>query len=66
MLFKLNDIQRSIEGWEGKDIAQVCNNLVLEGEMKLSYPGSKKQSDRHVFLFDGLLVLCKQKVGGYR
>ena len=66
VLLKLNEIQRSIEGWEGRDIAQSCNNLVLEGDLKLVYSGGKKQSDRHVFLFDGLIVLCKQKVGGYR
>ena len=59
-LQKLNDIQKSIEGWEGKDLTQCCSEFILEGPLKFG-PAGKKQSDRHVFLFDGLIVLCKTK-----
>ncbi|MCL4134609.1 UNVERIFIED_CONTAM: hypothetical protein GTU68_049229 [Idotea baltica] len=34
-LQKLNEIQKSIEGWEGKDIAQCCSEYIMEGSLKL-------------------------------
>lgn len=59
MLLKMKELQKSIEGWEGKVITQCCNEFVLEGDLlKLGATG-KKQTERHVFLFDGLIVLCK-------
>ncbi|KAK3864097.1 hypothetical protein Pcinc_023177, partial [Petrolisthes cinctipes] len=58
-LLKMKDLQRSIDGWEGKVITQCCNEFVYEGDlMKLGATG-KKLTERHVFLFDGLIVLCK-------
>ncbi|CAL4124138.1 unnamed protein product, partial [Meganyctiphanes norvegica] len=58
-LKKMAELQTSIDAWEGKDIAQCCNEFVLEGDLMKLGPTSKRQTDRHVFLFDGLIVLCK-------
>ena len=59
---KMTEIQRSIDGWEGKDIGQSCNEFIMEGPLsKVSGIGhrSTRLTDRHAFLFDGLIVLCK-------
>ncbi|KAK7074473.1 Son of sevenless 1 [Halocaridina rubra] len=74
-LWKMKELQTSIDSWEGKGITQCCNEFVLEGDLlKLGATG-KKQTERHVFLFDGLIVLCKSnnrkasaagQVGEYR
>jgi hypothetical protein len=31
-LSKMNELQKSIDGWEGKDIGQSCNELIM-GEL---------------------------------
>ncbi|XP_037073475.1 son of sevenless homolog 2-like [Pollicipes pollicipes] len=56
---KMNEVQRCMDGWEGKDISQCgCSEFVKEGVLgKLG--GGRKLTERHVFLFDGLIVLCK-------
>ncbi|XP_010775235.1 son of sevenless homolog 1-like [Notothenia coriiceps] len=56
---KMSEIQRSIEGWEGKDIGQSCSEFIMEGT--LTRVGAKHE--RHVFLFDGLMVCCKSNHG---
>ncbi|CAM1325467.1 SOS1 (predicted) [Pycnogonum litorale] len=59
-LQKMKELQKSIDGWEGCDIGQCCNEFVLEGVLgKLSSSG-RRSTERHVFLFDGLLIMCKQ------
>lgn len=62
-LTKMSELQRSIEGWEGKDISQFCNEFVMDGPLgKLSGTSGRSAgriTERHVFLFDGLMVLCK-------
>lgn len=52
---RMGDIQKSIDGWEGKDIGQCCSRFLHEGP--LTRAGAKHE--RHNFLFDGLLVSCK-------
>ncbi|XP_057198676.1 son of sevenless homolog 2 [Triplophysa rosa] len=52
---RMNDIQRSIDGWEGKDIGQCCSQFILEGALLRA--GAKHE--RHNFLFDGLMISCK-------
>nr|XP_033807180.1 son of sevenless homolog 2 isoform X2 [Geotrypetes seraphini] len=52
---KMNEIQKNIDGWEGKDIGQCCNELIMEGS--LIRVGAKHE--RHIFLFDGLMISCK-------
>ncbi|CAI9720907.1 son of sevenless homolog 1-like [Octopus vulgaris] len=59
-LAKMNELQKSIDGWEGKDIWQSCNEFIMEGIL-LKYTG-RRPTERYVFLFDGLLVLCKQNL----
>uniref|UniRef100_UPI00398E5F37 son of sevenless homolog 1 isoform X8 n=1 Tax=Pristiophorus japonicus TaxID=55135 RepID=UPI00398E5F37 len=52
---KMNEIQKNIDGWEGKDIGQCCNEFIMEGT--LTRVGAKHE--RHIFLFDGLMICCK-------
>ena len=58
----MSEVQRSIDGWEGKDISQFCNEFIMDGPLgKLTGISvrSGRITERHVFLFDGLMVLCK-------
>ncbi|XP_064148515.1 son of sevenless homolog 2 isoform X4 [Loxodonta africana] len=59
---KMNEIQKNIDGWEGKDIGQCCNEFIMEGP--LTRIGAKHE--RHVFLFDGLMISCKPNHGQSR
>uniref|UniRef100_M4AJM7 Son of sevenless homolog 2 (Drosophila) n=1 Tax=Xiphophorus maculatus TaxID=8083 RepID=M4AJM7_XIPMA len=52
---RMIEIQKSIDGWEGKDIGQCCNEFITEGT--LIRAGAKHE--RHNFLFDGLMISCK-------
>nr|XP_061792120.1 son of sevenless homolog 1-like [Nerophis lumbriciformis] len=56
---KMNEIQKNIDGWEGKDIGQCCNHFIMEGT--LTRVGAKHE--RHIFLFDGLMICCKSNHG---
>lgn len=58
-LQKMNELQKSIDGWEGKDIGQCCNEFIMDGILGKVGSGGRRQSERHVFLFDGLMILCK-------
>ncbi|XP_028396040.1 son of sevenless homolog 1-like [Dendronephthya gigantea] len=58
-LGKLRDLQKNIEGWEGKDISQLCTELIKDGTLsKISKGG--RISERRVFLLDNLMIFCKQ------
>uniref|UniRef100_A0A8D2PZ83 SOS Ras/Rho guanine nucleotide exchange factor 2 n=1 Tax=Zosterops lateralis melanops TaxID=1220523 RepID=A0A8D2PZ83_ZOSLA len=59
---KMNEIQKNIDGWEGKDIGQCCNEFIMEGG--LTKIGAKHE--RHIFLFDGLMISCKANHGQSR
>ncbi|XP_043913484.1 son of sevenless homolog 1-like [Protopterus annectens] len=54
---KMNEIQKNIDGWDekDKDIRQCCNEFIMEGS--LTQVGAKHE--RHLFLFDGLMICCK-------
>ncbi|XP_077999337.1 son of sevenless homolog 2-like [Glandiceps talaboti] len=54
---KMNEIQRSVDGWEGKNINESCNDFIMEGV--LGKTGKRAYTERHVFLFDSLLLCCK-------
>ncbi|XP_051939882.1 son of sevenless homolog 1-like [Hippocampus zosterae] len=56
---KMNEIQKNIDGWEGKDIGQCCNHFIMEGT--LTRVGAKHE--RRIFLFDGLMICCKSNHG---
>ncbi|XP_055857401.1 protein son of sevenless isoform X2 [Episyrphus balteatus] len=54
---KTRDLQNSVEHWD-KDVGQCCNEFIREDT--LSKLGSGKRiTERKVYLFDGLIVLCK-------
>ncbi|XP_055644314.1 protein son of sevenless isoform X2 [Toxorhynchites rutilus septentrionalis] len=56
---KTRDLQNCVEHWD-KDVGQCCNEFIREDTLaKLS--SGKRQTERKVFLFDGLLVLCKTR-----
>ncbi|XP_071800444.1 son of sevenless homolog 2-like [Asterias amurensis] len=59
---RMNDIQKNIEGWEGRDISQVCNEFIMEGNLGKVHAGKNKKAntERHIFLFDLMIVCCKQ------
>ncbi|XP_053103546.1 son of sevenless homolog 2 [Hemicordylus capensis] len=59
---KMNEIQKNIDGWEGKDIGQCCNEFIMEGT--LTRVGAKHE--RYIFLFDGLMISCKANHGQSR
>ncbi|XP_067682019.1 son of sevenless homolog 1-like [Haliotis asinina] len=64
ILQKMTDIQRSIDGWEGKDIWQSCSEFIMDGI--LTKYTSRRPSERYVFLFDGLIILCKKNLNARR
>lgn len=57
-LHKLKELQKSVDGWEGRDIGQCCNEYLMEGSLGKVGSG-RRLTERHLFLFDGLVLLCK-------
>ncbi|PSN55558.1 hypothetical protein C0J52_12100 [Blattella germanica] len=57
-LEKTNELQKCIDGWEGKDIGQCCNEFIREDVLR-KVGGGRRLTERRVFLFDGLMILCK-------
>ena len=57
-LCKLQELQRNIDGWEGKEAGPACNEFICEGLIGKVGAG-KRLTERYAFLFDGLLLLCK-------
>lgn len=56
---KLNEVQKSIDGWDGKDMRQCCTEFIREGILVKVSSGGKRCSERKAILFDGVLLLCK-------
>lgn len=54
---KTKELQNTVEHWD-KDIGQCCNEFIKEDTLMKLVSG-KRNTERKVFLFDGLLVLCK-------
>ncbi|XP_033119530.1 uncharacterized protein LOC117118909 [Anneissia japonica] len=59
---KIAQWQKSIEGWEGKDVLEVSTQSLHSGEVfKVSHSGLRK-TGRVLFLFDHQLILCKRDI----
>lgn len=56
---KLNEMQKAIDGWDGKDMGQYCTEFIREGVLIKVSSGGKRYSERKAILFDGVLLLCK-------
>lgn len=57
-LEKIHELEKLVENWDNKDLGQCCNEFIREDILlKVSRPN--KLADRRVFLFDGLMILCK-------
>lgn len=54
---RTKDLQASVEHWD-KDVGQCCNEFIREDTLAKLGSG-KRITERKVYLFDGLLVLCK-------
>ncbi|XP_044762571.1 protein son of sevenless [Coccinella septempunctata] len=57
-LEKIQELEKIVENWDSKDIGQCCNEFVRE-DVLLKVSSGKRLTDRRVFLFDGLMILCK-------
>lgn len=54
---KTRELQTTVEHWD-KDVGQSCNEFIREDTLAKLGSG-KRITERKVYLFDGLLVLCK-------
>ena len=52
------DWQATVEGWEGSNVTDTCNELIMEGPLIKISAGNTQE--RHFFLFDNLFVYCKR------
>ncbi|KAL1502670.1 hypothetical protein ABEB36_007783 [Hypothenemus hampei] len=61
---KIQDLEKIVENWDSKDLGQCCNEFIREDVLiKVS---QKRHTERRVFLFDGLMVLCKLSTSSRR
>ncbi|XP_017047904.1 LOW QUALITY PROTEIN: protein son of sevenless [Drosophila ficusphila] len=58
---RTRELQMKVEHWEDKDVGQNCNEFIREDSLSKLGSGKRIWSERKVFLFDGLMVLCKPK-----
>uniref|UniRef100_A0A8C4R2I3 Uncharacterized protein n=1 Tax=Eptatretus burgeri TaxID=7764 RepID=A0A8C4R2I3_EPTBU len=56
----LQDLQQTIEGWEGSSITDTCTEMLKQGTLLKISAGNIQE--RVFFLFDNLLVYCKRKI----
>lgn len=57
-LDKIHECGKIVENWDSKDMAQFCNEFIREDAI-LKVSSGKRLTERRVFLFDGLMILCK-------
>ncbi|KAH8410197.1 hypothetical protein KR009_008114 [Drosophila setifemur] len=56
---RTRELQLKVEHWDDKDVGQNCNEFIREDSLSKLGSGKRIWSERKVFLFDGLMVLCK-------
>ena len=52
------DWQATVDGWEGSNVTDTCNELIKEGPLIKISAGNTQE--RQFFLFDNLFVYCKK------
>ncbi|KAG5892771.1 hypothetical protein JTB14_007986 [Gonioctena quinquepunctata] len=57
-LLKIHELEKIVENWDSKDLGQCCNEFVRE-DILVKVSSNKRLTERRVFLFDGLMILCK-------
>ncbi|XP_003486811.1 protein son of sevenless isoform X1 [Bombus vosnesenskii] len=61
-LEKTNELQKTVDGWDQRDVGQCCNEFIRE-DMLWKVSNGRRLTERRALLFDGLLVLCKPSGG---
>ncbi|XP_062140186.1 protein son of sevenless [Drosophila sulfurigaster albostrigata] len=56
---RTRELQMKVEHWDDKDVGLNCNEFIREDSLSKLGSGKRIWSERKVFLFDGLMVLCK-------
>ncbi|EDW77739.1 uncharacterized protein Dwil_GK24390 [Drosophila willistoni] len=56
---RTRELQLKVEHWDDKDVGQNCNEFIRDDSLSKLGSGKRIWSERKVFLFDGLMVLCK-------
>eukprot|EP00080_Pristionchus_pacificus_P020959 PDM80979.1 sos-1 [Pristionchus pacificus] len=73
---RILDIEKGIDGYMGEPIARTCRELIKEGDLRMVRPSvisltqeslrRRWSTDRHVYVFDQLIVLCKSHKTGWK
>lgn len=58
-LEKISELQKTVDGWDQRDIGQCCNEFIREDTLGKMASNGRRLTERKALLFDGLLVLCK-------
>ncbi|XP_043289041.1 protein son of sevenless [Venturia canescens] len=58
-LEKTSELQKTVDGWDQRDIGQCCNEFIREDMLGKVGSNGRRLTERRALLFDGLLVLCK-------
>ncbi|XP_020291332.1 protein son of sevenless isoform X2 [Pseudomyrmex gracilis] len=62
-LEKTSELQKTVDGWDQRDIGQCCNEFIREDTLAKVASNGRRLTERKALLFDGLLVLCKPSGG---
>ncbi|GMT12537.1 hypothetical protein PFISCL1PPCAC_3834, partial [Pristionchus fissidentatus] len=73
---RILEIERGIDGYLGEPIARTCRELIREGDLRMVRPSvtnltqeslrRRWSTDRHVYVFDHLIVMCKSHKSGWK